>query len=76
MYVNYLIIAPRINGIVTIWKVLLPNLSTREPELILPINAPPIDMLTTSPSRIGFPSKPSSWAIETIGPFYPAKHTL
>ena len=54
----------------TVWNVRRkPSLSTNEPELMLPTNAPTIKMLTTSPSSIEFPSKPSSRAIETIGPF-------
>lgn len=67
---SHLTIAPRINGIVSIWKVRRqPSLSTSEPQLRLPMKAPAMNMLTTSPSRIGSPSKPSSLAIETIGPF-------
>lgn len=62
--------APRINGIVSSWKVRRePNLSTKEETPKLPINAPAMNMLTTSPSRKEFPSKPSSCAIASIGPF-------
>lgn len=68
--------APKIRGIVATWRVRRqPSLSTNEPQLMLPKNAPAINMLTTSPSRIEFPSKPSSCAIETIGPFITLHHT-
>lgn len=69
-HVHYLIIAPRIKGMLAIWNVSRqPSLSTNEPELKLPIKAPTINILTTSPSMKEFPSKPSSRAMETIGPF-------
>lgn len=67
---DYLTIEPRMSGTVSIWNVRRqPSLSTSEPQLRLPIKAPAINMLTTSPSRIELPSKPSSRAMETIGPF-------
>jgi len=69
-HVCYLIIAPRIKGMVSIWNVSRqPSLSTKEPVLKLPINAPAINILTTSPSMKEFPSNPSSRAMETMGPF-------
>lgn len=42
---------------------------------MLPINAPAINILTTSPSMNEFPSKPSSRAMETIGPFMTLQNT-
>lgn len=69
--------APTINGIISIWRVRRqPSLLMSETELMLPINAPTMNMLTTSPSRKGSPSKPSSCAIASIGPFITLQNSI